>query len=104
MAQLNVMKAIKENEGKMDIRYSLNVGQVKEILKNCRGQYDMIDKFFTIGYIQGEKAAKAKMKRDKKIAGNDSRKILKENIKQNLNTANEQQLKAIYSFKEGYLK
>lgn len=63
MAQLNVMKAIRENVGKIDDRYDLNVGQINDILENCRNKYDVIYNFFAIGYIQGKKAAKAKMRK-----------------------------------------
>ena len=56
MAKLNVMKAIRENAGKIDIRYDLSAGQINDILENCRDKGDIIYNFFAIGYIQGKKA------------------------------------------------
>lgn len=63
MAELNAMKAIEENIGKIDTKYDLSIKQMKDILVNCKGQYDVIYNFFAIGYIQGQKAAKAEMRK-----------------------------------------
>ena len=63
MAELNAMKAIKENVGKINNRYDIGVKQIKDILANCKGEYDVIYNFFAIGYIQGQKAAKAEMRK-----------------------------------------
>ena len=63
MPRLNVMKAINENRGKINTRYDLTYKDAKELIRFSNGQYSLIYNCFSIGYIQGMKAAKAEMRK-----------------------------------------
>ncbi len=63
MPKLNVMKVINENREKINTRYNLGVSGFNEILNNSVDSWDLIYNSFSIGYIQGMKAAKKEIKK-----------------------------------------
>lgn len=63
MAQLDVMKTIRDCIGKIDTRYDMRHNDVEVIAANSPTGYDLLCNGFRFGYAQGLKAAKAEMRR-----------------------------------------
>ena len=58
MAELNVLKTIKEIRGKINKNYDLKINDIKVIANNSHDQFDLIVNAFIFGYAQGMKACK----------------------------------------------
>ena len=64
---LNVMKLIEKNYGKINPAYSYHMADAETIIDSSKGDIrTMTYKFFVLGYAQGMKAAKAEMKKHAK--------------------------------------
>lgn len=62
------MKSIMEKINKVKINryYDINTEEMTEIYTYSKGAFDLLHNAFTAGYMQGEKAEKARMKRARK--------------------------------------
>lgn len=63
MSVRNTMQVINKTIGKIDLRYDMTVGNIRDIRDASNGVFDMICNGFRLGYVQGMKAAKAEMKK-----------------------------------------
>lgn len=69
MAQLNVMRAIEKARKDIPVGYTMTAATMCELYeKNSKGRscdnlWDMLNDGFYLGYAQGVKATKAKMKK-----------------------------------------
>ena len=65
MAVKSMIKNIKAFKGKINPRYDMNCTNMQEIYKACGGTFEAISVSFEYGYLQGMKAAKSDMKKQK---------------------------------------
>lgn len=56
----------KINKVKINPHYDISVRETTEIYMHSKGAFDLLHNAFTAGYMQGEKAEKARMKRARK--------------------------------------
>lgn len=59
----NTMGTIREMRGKINARYDVYSANFDDILENSNHPVDLIRNGFTLGYVQGMKAAKAEMRK-----------------------------------------
>lgn len=57
----NIMEKIKKV--KINPHYDISVRETTEIYMHSKGAFDLLHNAFTAGYMQGEKAAKAKKRK-----------------------------------------
>lgn len=63
MAELNIRRAINSTIGKINPRYDMTLGNIKQIGEENNSLYGVINDSFRLGYVQGMKAAKAEMRK-----------------------------------------
>lgn len=59
----NTMEIIRGMRGKINARYDVYSENFDDILENSNHPVDLIRNGFTLGYVQGMKAAKAEMRK-----------------------------------------
>lgn len=62
--KLNVKKVIESYQKVYNRRYEPKAMQLKELYEMSSNPFDLITNAFAFGYVQGMKAAKAKMKKN----------------------------------------
>lgn len=59
----NIIEKAENMVGKIDPRYDISCDQVIEVVNHYKGRLECGTMFFRLGYMQGQKAAKAEQKR-----------------------------------------
>ena len=62
MPRLNMRNTINNTKGKINYRYDMSCDNIRQIKRESRDWFDMVNDSFRFGYAQGMKAAKAEMK------------------------------------------